>query len=631
MALTPEQARQLADAVAKIEKSVSSTDRTIEQMLRSTGTNLQALGTELEKIGRVGVKGMQDFGKEGDKTVTLLTSKWVDFTTKVGQQWDGVTKKLDELERHPAMKSLFGNPDQAGLLSGKTGGMAAGLDALKDSVMSGIPYGGLIGLLMAGGKQDIEFKMMSNRAVNIFQSTSMEAGKSAGYIGSRMKDLKEQLGITAEEFGSTFSALAAGGVTSGEALGQMAGAAHGFGESISEALMAADALFKLPQGGAAQLTTKIVQDTGVSIQDATNSVYRLGEAARGTGANIGVFLGTLTQAASALRMQKTDVNDLSAVYFGLADSIKKANPTANAAYIAKGAQGALTGLAGGMAGLGDGAKAYLAQKMGMSGSGTDLLYQFDTAGKGDKSAGFLIKAVTSLQDIAKQAVGGKEADQYAFYQKSAFHLSKEVAQSLLEFQGGKYKGMSSDELTKKFPELIEAVKGQRLKEQDPFVLLAEQIKSAIAALGSLILAALMALVRTVLSVGMATVNAFKGGSLKDSLSIIDANARISGSSLSKSVASLGSSFSNIGLGNIGETFDLTKMSPEAAKAFLGPEKPDPTLARHNARVDQKSTKYTKMGIGTPTVAATDTPEGRVEVLSVVKFTPHFHNTEPSGR
>lgn len=519
MVLTPREARELVESVTRIERSIRNIATSVEEATRKTTSGLDEVNRKVEKVGQTGVEAAKAIAKEHANTIRLMTDGWSDFESEAKAAIDAVKSKMNEIERHPGIKMLFGNPDGPGMISGQRGGMFSAIGSLaKDmqtEVMSVMPVGGLIGLLLSGGKLNIKDNVLGQQVLGTFQQSMRSSSTDIKAFGARLQDLETDFGKGSnviQRYTSTLQNLAAAGVTEDQALQRVGGATTKLGSDIAGALTALDKHFELAQGQAAQFATVMMRDMGISLSDATYKLQELGDAFRGNGASAATFIGTLLQGASSIRMQATEVSDLVKTYGTLHNAVSQLAPGMSPQAVTESSLRAFGGLTQSVSGFGDVQKAFLGRAMGLGGGDPfKAITQFETGASGDtpiKRTEFLTNLVSKMTELGKSQ-GGSDIGrlEHVFKHSRMFNLPSEVARALAGAAFSGPGGTTAQPGTKAFEDAMQSVTALMEKQQDPMVKLVENLQKVVASLGTLLISLLSGMIGVMASVGAGIVAA----------------------------------------------------------------------------------------------------------------------------
>lgn len=523
MVLTPQDARQLLDSITRIERSIRGIQTTLSSVTQGVHRDFETLERDLDKMGKTGVEAIKSIGRQSDETVELMTSAWTDFGSRASAAIDQVKRKMDEIEHHPALKSVFGTKDNQGT------GMLARVPQLVSGMQNtsaGLEGGGVWAFLgqiaMRGAGMNIQENVLGNRLAGTFQATSRSATTDIQGLGRALLDAQNEFGKSSqivEGFGTTLKILADAGITEEKALQRMKGAAAGFGGTLAESLTGMDRLFGLSSGQSAQFATQMVQDMGMNLEEATRQMKDLGYAARGSGASVETFVGTMLQATSSIRMQAGDMGDLVKTYGLLHGAAQQLMPGASTESIAKTSLTGLAGLAQGMAGLSFVQQNQFARLMGLGGgSAFERIFRFERGASDPNSQGnFLTNFVnTIVTKVAAPHMGSGTPEQrtaHAFQFLALGPLTRELPRELLRTLAAAAGSGVGPSGTLGGPNMQAALEEARkfiTSQADPMEKLLENLQKLMASLGQMLLTLVTGLVNVLASMGASIVAAISG-------------------------------------------------------------------------------------------------------------------------
>lgn len=454
--------------------------------------------------------------------VDELGDDWYDFvdlaadkTRTLAHEWDQFARdmrsSLEDLDKLPAYRGLFGDASGSAI-TGKFGGITHGLTTVRQQLFSEfnqLPFGGVLGLLLMGGKYENDANASGARALNVFRRVGSEASSEMkNSVGKTIKDLSVDIDGAEQEISSIFKAMADGGVDLQTATAAMHEPFGKMADEIYTATYAIDNFFRVPAGTTAQLAVKMTQDTGGALGDMVDLVARLGLEAKDSGLSFEQFVGTIGQTSSALRFQQADAEGVARAFKSMREAAKSAYVGADGHDQAQRAVEGMAGLAGGVSNMQIGLQATLAQRiaarLGMRRlDGTDSLLAFNegfsnpaTTGS-NKKVDFLTETLHELRALMRETVGDKRGDQYQFLRTvTSFDPNTSKLFMNMSDDMGEIAKLTDEQKTKLLSGL-----GARKEEKSAQERLLEQILLAIQKLSDLALTSFMSLIRVTVGLG----------------------------------------------------------------------------------------------------------------------------------
>lgn len=162
-----------------------------------------------------------------------------------------------------------------------------------------------------------KFEAVSRKATLSFLQTGRLTEGQVIRLGEEIGHVSEQLRIAhfaaAGELEQVLVAAAVGGVTIEEAWSKSAYGVGEFGDTIAVVALKTDKAFDQVAGTTARLATDLQKNIGGSFDEAVAKIGRMGIVARETGLTMSMFVGTVNQVTSALRMQGSTAEDVGGV------------------------------------------------------------------------------------------------------------------------------------------------------------------------------------------------------------------------------------------------------------------------------------------------------------------------------
>lgn len=390
-----------------------------DEVEKETKKRLGSIEREFKRLQDEQIIRISLLGKEWDKAFEHMEKKW----REVGQ----------EIERH--MTQARGAFRSAGEMLGMSGGggIFSAAKGVANGLLSQLPMGGVLGMVLFGKMKETEFAARGHAAARQFEAVGQVgvgvAKRFTGMVGQLWANMMDEGQIRA--IAGSFAQF---GVAGDAVLTKMGKKVKGFGDDVVGMSFAMDTLTNASAGTFAQAIGSAMQSSGQEIKKTTQDIAALGLEMRGTGVNVSQFILQLMQSTSALRFQAQGTDDL-----------RKNVMALTAAYSGAGIKGPRLGamvtggmqaLMGGVGQLSEGLSAVIGQRIGartgkkVGGVDAIIAMQEGAAGQGGQFMGDVVK---ELGRMAKEIThGGTEAQQKFALQKVAPSLGIEGARAVVE-------------------------------------------------------------------------------------------------------------------------------------------------------------------------------------------------------
>lgn len=376
--------------------------------------------------------------------------------------------------------------ERAGRGRDGAGGMFEGLRTLNSTILSGLPFGGILGVMMFGRLQESEYAAKAQQAGQVMQNSGRVGRGVIRQLNSDLRTLEQSIPGIGANFQAAGAALASMGFTAtdaGQAISQNLASAK---DTVMNLTVAMDRFFEIGQGEAMKLSATIATNTNGSLKQSAELVRDIGLSVQNTGMSFSQMLGSVMQVTSALRLQTNELQE--------AKDVAEVIRDAQAGFQVEGfsAQGAaqaavagLQGVAGALQGLDTGMKAYLGSQMTGEGPSLSTFRRFEEGFRGENRS-FFKDSIEALLTTSREMGGGDEDRQYLAL-RTAFNLSAEQAQTLMAIQqdAGEQKSISKA-AEEHMDALNSAFKDEGLK-QSTFKTLTNQLIQVVARVGSALL------------------------------------------------------------------------------------------------------------------------------------------------
>lgn len=381
---TVEDVIDTADAgLGKIQKDVQDANAEVDELFRKVEAGLETR-VELFNFGEIGAG----------------FDRWLETTDRKMKRW------ADEMRRHMEARGPFAT---AGKMTGITS-VAGGLGQLKGQLFAGMPFGmgGLLGMALWGAKREEEFAAASRRALFTLQQTGGVARETARGLTGQIRAMYQAWGSMGEEMERTLGAFAEFSIAE-EAFTRTSLAAKGFMQNITGVATAVDLMNAAQPGTTARLIGETMLNSSMSIEEASDQVFRLAAGLREAKLNYGLFAAGIVQATSALRVQNQSLDDTAKLFSSLQkrfeeQGMSKQRAAAMALSGVQAATGAIGGLPQGMQG-------FIAQRLaakgveGFAGMKDPFALMVKMQEGLSKGGAFASPVFAELKTIAEKAAG----------------------------------------------------------------------------------------------------------------------------------------------------------------------------------------------------------------------------------
>jgi hypothetical protein len=404
----------------------------------------------------------------------------------------GIDKMIDGWRRYREEIRKFREESARAAESGGEGPAAPkGMGSrMFQGAMNALPFGvgGLIGIMLYGQKRKEEFDAAAVRIGRILDQFG-QGERAAGAVRARVEAMNYAFGSMGEELGAVMDQLAHFGM-SAEMFGRVQQSAGALGHDLTGVVTALEMANRMQPGSIARMFGEVFEAGGADRQGLLNDFMHLDEIAQRTHVSVERLMSTMTQSASALRVQRQGVGDLAESYVKLYGALSQgalrgAGPQAVGAAAMRGVQAA----AAGVAGLPEGLMAEISRRMGgPQGVAGIIAMQEGMGGKG-KFAGGVFE---QLGNIARETTGnGSREDQIFALTKIAPSLGFEGARAVIDSMlgGGSLKDIQ-EAIKDPQQKLLEAF-GRRAKEESAWEKVSRQLALQLAHIGISMLAITM--------------------------------------------------------------------------------------------------------------------------------------------
>lgn len=477
-------------------KEVQQLTRELQLVTQSMQQLSVALSQGFQNLEKDGKKAAKSIGDEWQRTLdpkalTALNTTYVNTNVSMFSKLQEKAKELkkDFYKTFEIKEDWAKNVNLMSNAKGAFSAAAAGnAQGMISSMTAGIPIpfvGGLLGLMLMGRQQETKFAALGEQAAQVFKKVGAVGGNTVRELTGDIKQLSIAGMASEGDIAAVADAFASMGISAAEAkqsMGMDLGV-KGIRDSAINATLAMDKLFQNASGAGAKSASEIMTNMNVEFKDAVNIYKDMSFAARDAGMSQQMFVGSIMQASSALRVQGGDVKFLGAALLKTREN-----------YIAQGmdAQRANEMAANGVKQIGNaianmsvGMKSFIGRQIDPTLGAVEASIAMERGFRGTKhEKTFLQDTSRVMLDMGSKAGGDKSDDKFIFNLKALHGVSLEGAEAMLAVKKSMDKGLTLEEATKKNQEELAHAFGQQAKKEDQMIQIMRQLQTAIANLGS---------------------------------------------------------------------------------------------------------------------------------------------------
>lgn len=450
------------------------------------------------------IKASDDVSKRQERSLDIIEQRFKRFHEEEifrinmgGEAWEKMADRVERKWKQVGAEMQRQLTEARGLTGriGETLGMS-GANSMKtfagskmNELTAGLPFGGLLGLMLFGRMKEAEFAAQGRKIANQFLAVGDVSKGTAAKMAADGVKIWSSWMADPGELAAITGAFAQMGVSGGEAMRKAGFEAKGFGDTVFDAAFAMDTLTKSATGSFATAIGSAMQASGADIKAATADVTALGLELRNTGANVGQFVSALMQSQSGLRVQRQSVGDLREQYGLLREAFHGLGGSRE--FQAQSTLKGVQAIAGGAGNMSEGLSAFLGQRIGArtgkSVGGVDALIAMQE-GQVGKGGAFLGEVTRELGRLAKESAGDDPNRQKFFLQKVAPSLGVEGARAVLaineQMEKDLAKGATSDEVIKSHLDDLNKAFSQRAEESSPYEKAMRQLTTQLVTIGA---------------------------------------------------------------------------------------------------------------------------------------------------
>lgn len=478
--MDPEQIRQLVEEMQRLNQFVDQTRQGLGEVFENLETEgLDAFRRLREAWGQTVASGMDD----AEDTFHDVSESSVEWLRRL------LNRNFDQALSHyrqQAGEILRSIDDRALRGRDRAGGFFEGLKRLNDTVLAGLPFGGILGVMLFGRMQEQEYYTKAQQAFQVLQRSGDYSRGAVRASGDEIRRLSQSIPEIAGYVAAANNALATLGFTGADAAARVNQSFEGAASNVRNMSIAMDVFFEIGQGSAMKLAATIAQNTNGSLRESVELVRDIGLSVQGTGISFDSMLGSVMQVTSALRLQTNELGEAR----NIAETIQKAQAGFGLQGLSAQRAGAIAasgiqGVAQALTSMDIGLKAVMGQRMG-GGQGLDAIMRFEQGFRGDQNSQFFERSVTEILKLSKEIGRGDPAAQYHVL-KQLFGLSAEQAQTLMAIQSATDQNTPISKAVKdNSSQLTKAFKDEALK-QTTFRVLINKLIQVVGRIGSALL------------------------------------------------------------------------------------------------------------------------------------------------
>lgn len=410
--------------IADVKRSLDDIIESVEYMIESMSQDHTKIVKEIDEK-KDALAGMKKAFKDVDVEMKTHTAGFSDYLKKLAEFGTSYKQVVAEMRRDEGIKGIVGEA-----LPSQLDGMKDGVSKFRQSLLSELPFGGLIGLMILGGKREEEVRAATTNATRMFQQSGQLARTELTELSGSIRGVGIMLGKgptgLSGEFASSIAAFAQGGVDFEDVMkNKFELPIRGSKGSIVETSVAIDSLFKQSAGTSARQMTTLIKDFNMGASESAKVVASIGLAARDSGTSVQVFTESVMRSAQALRTQRIDIREVADAQLKFQKILSEQMPDISPQFAAGYAERAMSQVTQGLAGMSVGLSAVLGERIsarrpdltgGQQASGLGAYYAiregFAGQGQGEGS-GMFAESVKELISLAKE--NGRTVEEQRFF------------------------------------------------------------------------------------------------------------------------------------------------------------------------------------------------------------------------
>jgi len=406
----------LSDLKSQLEEITGSVDELFNLFGERKDQFVRDSDAMSDAFKKGAAKALSDIQQEQETASKGLLSS-------INKVFDVYDDKLKEIKQKGGFARLFGEMAPQQLM-----GAEQGLTKLKGSILSELPFGGLVGLMMLGTMREEEVRAMGSRTARMFQQTGDVASEQMSRVGNMTRRLGVELGKgpmgLEGHVSSAAAAFAQAGIDIETVLNQKFSKPikHSSG-SILETSVALDNLFKQAAGTAARQMSTMIRDFNLSASESATVVAQIGLAARESGTSVEAFSSTVMRSAQALRTQRVDISEVADAQLKF-QKILAETPGVTKQFAAGYAETGIAQITQGISGMSVGLSAVLGERMSARGvggqgptTGLEAYYAmregFGGQGQTTGESGIFEETIKELLSLAQE--NGRTVEEQRFF------------------------------------------------------------------------------------------------------------------------------------------------------------------------------------------------------------------------
>lgn len=416
----PEVKADLNIDLSRIKEDLEDVTGSVEELFSLFGERKDEFVRQSEEMSDAFKKGVSQGLSDIQQEQATASEGLLASINKVFDVYDD---RIKDLKQKGGFARLAGE-----MAPQQMAGVEQGLTKLKGSILSELPFGGLIGLMMLGSMREEEVRAMGSRTARMFQQTGDVASEQMARVGTMTRRLGVELGKGPMGLEGHVSAAAAAfaqaGVDIETVLDQKFNRPirHSSG-SILETSVALDNLFKQASGTAARQMSVMIRDFNLSASESATVVAQIGLAARESGTSVEAFSSSVMRSAQSLRTQRVDISEVAEAQLKF-QKIMSETPGVTKQFAAGYAETGVAQITQGISGMSVGLSAVLGERMSARGvggegqvTGLEAYYAmregFGGKGQTTGEAGMFEETVTELLSLAQE--NGRTVEEQRFF------------------------------------------------------------------------------------------------------------------------------------------------------------------------------------------------------------------------
>lgn len=291
----------------------------IKQMSLYTELQRTQLNAGLNAVYTSQMRQNSDDIKAHFARLEKLSSRQTDRRLDIDRSNSRYDLAVDYLKNNPVSRftGIIGDQSKSTQKLDQGVGVTSGLQSLKNSALQGVPFGGLIGLMMYGAFKDEEWRAEGTKAARVFEGLSNVTQGQIAQLTRSLRSMSVTGRATTEDFKANFTTMAQAGYDWSTAMQRAEFAVQDASNSSKTAMqelhitaMALDKGFSQAAGSSMKFAVAAAVNSNQGPREMLTVAKDLAMAAKNIGVNFGTAMNVISQSGSAMRLQAQDAKEL---------------------------------------------------------------------------------------------------------------------------------------------------------------------------------------------------------------------------------------------------------------------------------------------------------------------------------